>query len=437
MRIRHYITGLLTILVTAHTSCQKMTEEEGAPTSQEEKVLKVKARTTDNNRIPYPLHVYAFGEDNRCVATQTLKEEEEQMEFKLPEGNYSIVAVSDPGNEYILPEPPTLQDKIKLTSSNGANRPLMTGRADISVNSHTHALSLALSYAVTSISVALKNVSTDVAGVTVAVASLYSAITLAGEYTGEVQKLMIPCSLDTENIWTANAVYAFPGKGEETVISITLKKKDLTEETFSYTYQGIPKANKPFNISGNYTGDVTVGGTIIANGWEEATDVIFDFGTHASNDENKEESDEGTTNEGSTDEQPEGALQTGDIWNNGIVVTTTYNNKNQALLMSLDEGKCLAGELYDYIDEYIPDGWRLPNETEAYLMNQTFQGDTLEALNKKLEAKGYPIIKTDKYRYFYDSQGDIYAFGFKSNSKFQPAGESTQYYLRTITIVDL
>ena len=117
------------------------------------------------------------------------------------------------------------------------------------------------------------------------------------------------------------------------------------------------------------------------------------------------------------------------------MVSTTYGSNKQVLLMSLDEGKCLAEELYDYMDEHVPDRWRLPNETEAYLMNQTFQGDALEALNEKLENKGYPIIKTDKYRYFYDSGGDIYAFGFKPTSKFQPAGESTQYYIRTVSVV--
>ena len=117
------------------------------------------------------------------------------------------------------------------------------------------------------------------------------------------------------------------------------------------------------------------------------------------------------------------------------MVSTTYGSNKQVLLMSLNEGKCLAEELYDYMDEYVPDGWRLPNETEAYLMNQTFQGDALEALNEKLESKGHPIIKTDKYRYFYDSGGDIYAFGFKPTSKFQPAGESTQYYIRTVSVV--
>lgn len=232
-------------------------------------------------------------------------------------------------------------------------------------------------------------------------------------------------------------MYAFPGIEDKTAISITLKKKDQTEETYAYTYDGKPEANKPFNINGNYIGKVTIGGNIISNNWEDATDVDFDFGAAAEDGDSGEDSAGGNEEEGSTDTdtQPDGTLKAGDIWNNGIVVSTTYGSNKQVLLMSLNEGKCLAEELYDYMDEYVPDGWKLPNETEAYLMNQTFQGDALEALNEKLESKGYPIIKTDKYRYFYDSGGDIYAFGFKPTSKFQPAGESTQYYIRTVSVV--
>lgn len=435
MRKNQFLTLSLMVLALLYTSCQKISEEELAETETEQQVLKVNARTSDSNRIPYPLHIYVFDEENTFIDNQQIASEEEELKLQLPQGNYQIAAVSDVSDNYTLPNSPTPQSLIKLNSVNGAQKPLMTGNASIQVTSRTHELTLSLSYAVTHISVALKNVPTDVSEVTLAVSSLYSSLSLNGSYSGELQRLLIPCKLDTENIWTANGVYAFPGIGDKTSINITLKKKDQTEETYAYTYDGKPEANKPFNINGNYIGKVTIGGNIVSNDWEDATEVDFDFGAAAEDGGTGEDSsgdDEGDTG---IDPQPDGTLKSGDIWKNGIVVSTTYGNNKQVLLMSLDEGKCLAEELYDYMDEYVPDGWRLPNETEAYLMNQTFQGDTLEALNEKLESKGYPIIKTDKYRYFYDSSGDIYAFGFKPTSKFQPAGESTQYYIRTVSVV--
>lgn len=435
MRKNQFLTLSLMVLALLYTSCQKISEEELAETETEQQVLKVNARTSDSNRIPYPLHIYVFDEENTFIDNQQIASEEEELELQLPQGNYQIAAVSDVSDSYTLPNSPTPQSLIKLNSVNGAQKPLMTGNANIQVTSRTHELTLSLSYAVTHISVALKNVPTDVSEVMLAVSSLYSSLSLSGSYSGELQRLLIPCKLDTENIWTANGVYAFPGIGDKTSINITLKKKDQTEETYAYTYDGKPEANKPFNINGNYIGKVTIGGNIVSNDWGDATEVDFDFGAAAEDGSTGEDSsgdDEGDTG---IDPQPDGTLKSGDIWKNGIVVSTTYGNNKQVLLMSLDEGKCLAEELYDYMDEYVPDGWRLPNETEAYLMNQTFQGDTLEALNEKLESKGYPIIKTDKYRYFYDSSGDIYAFGFKPTSKFQPAGESTQYYIRTVSVV--
>lgn len=437
MRTSQFLALPLMILALLYSSCQKIAEEELEGTGTEQQVLKVNARTSDSNRIPYPLHIYVFDEGNTCIDSQQIANEEKELELQLPQGNYQIAAVSDVSGSYTLPDSPIPQSLIKLNSVNGAQKPLMTGHASIQVTSRTHELSLSLSYAVTHISVALKNVPTDVAEVTVAISSLYSSLSLSGSYSGELQRLLIPCQLDTENIWSANGVYAFPGIEDKTSINITLKKKDQTEETYAYTYDGKPEANKPFNINGNYIGKVTIGGNIISNNWEDATDVDFDFGAAAEDGDSGEDSAGGNEEEGSTDTdtQPDGTLKAGDIWNNGIVVSTTYGSNKQVLLMSLDEGKCQAEELYDYMDEHVPDRWRLPNEAEAYLMNQTFQGDALEALNEKLESKGYPIIKTDKYRYFYDSGGDIYAFGFKPTSKFQPAGESTQYYIRTVSVV--
>ena len=135
MRTSQYLALPLMILALLYSSCQKIAEEELAGTGTEQQVLKVNARTSDSNRIPYPLHIYVFNEGNTCIDNQQIANEEEELELQLPQGNYQIAAVSDVSGSYTLPDSPTPQSLIKLNSVNGAQKPLMTGHASIQVTS--------------------------------------------------------------------------------------------------------------------------------------------------------------------------------------------------------------------------------------------------------------------------------------------------------------
>ena len=79
------------------------------------------------------------------------------------------------------------------------------------------------------------------------------------------------------------------------------------------------------------------------------------------------------------------------------------------------------------------DGWHLPTEEEAKILHKTFSGSSLDELNETIEGlrNGDPLLDIEK-RYVYDHNGSIYAFGFKTSSKFLQAGSTVKYKIRLV-----
>ena len=425
-------TSIICGFISLFASCQKGFEDE-EDISSSLHPLKVVARSADENaEICYPLHIYAFNQKGENAARQTIESEEEAIELELPKGDFQIFAIAGCSEEYSLPERPKITDKIQMEDGKGAKNPIMTDKADISIGDKSSRLEITLSYAVTAISVELKGLPADVASVSLSLSPMYSSLLMSGEYEDKGGKIEIPCWLDTENIWNANTLYTFPGSGEETTLSILVTKKDGTETTYAYTYKGIPEANRAFNVSGNYTGGITVGGEFIVKGWEEPIQVNFDFGL-IEEESGKDDTENEEDNSGEEEEDNLNAPEVGSIWNDAIVVNVEGSN---VLVMSLEEWACYADELNQLMEEIGTDGWDLPTTSEARLLNQTFQGSSLAMLNDLLWDNNYDQIDETR-RYFYNHNGYIYAFGFKSSSQFREAGLKTKYRLRLVKTIKL
>lgn len=413
------------------SSCQKGFDEEEILTDS--KSLKIETRSADKSPISYPLYLYAFNKDGNCAAKQTIESESQSIKLELPSGKFHVLAISGCSEEYTLPSNPKVTDKIQISTSTGAKSPMMTGKADITIGEKDASLNITLSYAVAAISVNLKGLPSDIASVSLILSPIYSSMNMSGEYEDENAQIEIPCKLDTENIWSAYNIYSFPGSSNKTVMSIKTIKKDGTEVTYAYTYDGIPQANRAFNVNGNYIGGITVGGELVAKGWEDPIDVVFDFGVtngtapddNTGNEEGKEPGEDAESNEN--------APEVGTIWNDAIVVNVEGNN---VLVMSLEEWACYADEVNALLGEIGIDGWDLPNRAEAKLLNQTFQEEQLSILNDMLWDYNYDQIDETK-RYFYNHDGYLYAFGFKSSSRFQEAGLKTKYRLRLVKTIKL
>ena len=400
--------------------------------SEETKPLKVKVRSAENVEIAYPLYLYAFDKNGKLAASQTIDDKEKDMALSLTDDEYQIVALSGVTDDYQLPKDLTLEGEIKLSNIEGADAPLMVGRADVggSRNEGTMA-EIALSYVVAQLNVVLKNVPADVSTVQLSISPLYSSLSMGGEYGGDVQKVKVNCTLGEDGVWSAQPTYIFPGSAAETTFSIYFKKTDGTEVTYGYTYKGAPEANHPFNITGSYAEGVIVGGSFEISGWEEAIDVEFTVGANAVPGVDEEEP-----------EEPEIDLtnvpEIGTIWNDAIVADIGEADETgvDLLLLSLDEWDATTSQVSDVIEGYSVNGisdWRLPTHEEAAVLRARFSGDSRLELNDLIEEYDSSLYGVDGEERYLCTKNDVYySFKFAGGTTTTKAGEKRSYYVRLV-----
>ena len=436
MKTYNYFLSILLCLITL--SCQQVPEDDGWLSEEEMKSLKVKVRSADNVEIAYPLYLYAFNKNGKLAASQTINEEGNDMALSLTEGDFQVVAVSGISDDYQLPENPTLDDAIILSNSEGADTPLMVGRADIAVSrSEGTSAEIALTYVVAQLNVMLKNVPTDVSTVELSISPLHSSLTMSGEYGGDTQKIKASCTLGEDGVWTAQPTYIFPGSGKETTFSVYFKKEDGTELTYGYTYNGIPEANHPFNITGSFAEGIIVGGSFEINGWEEAINVEFTFGANVVPDDEEEKEEEEEEKEDVQIDMTN-VPEIGTIWNDMIVADIGEADETgvDLLLMSLDEWEATTSEVTNILDGYSVNGiseWRLPTHDEAAVLRARFSGDNRWELNDLIEEYDSSLYGLDgEERYLCTKNGLYYSFKFVIGTRTTEAGEKKSYYVRLV-----
>lgn len=432
MKTYKYFLPLLLCLITL--SCQQVPEDDGWLSEEGTKSLKVKVRSADNVEIAYPLYLYAFNKKGKLAASQTIDDEGNDMALSLADGDFQIVAVSGVSDDYQLPEKPTLDDAIVLSNSEGADTPLMVGRADIAVSrSEGTSAEIALTYVVAQLNVMLKNVPTDVSTVELSISPLHSSLTMGGEYGGDTQKVKVSCTLGEDGVWSAQPTYIFPGSGKETTFSVYFKKEDGTEQTYGYTYKGTPEANHPFNITGSFAEGVIVGGSFDISDWEEAINVEFTFGANVVPDEEEEEDDEEDIQIDMTN-----VPEVGTIWNDMIVADIGEADETgvDLLLMSLDEWDATTSEVTDIVDGYSINGiseWRLPTHDEAAVLRARFSGDSRLDLNDLIEEYDASLYGLDGEERYLCTKNDLYySFKFTAGTTTTKAGEKRTYYVRLV-----
>ena len=414
-------------------SCQQLPEDNATTDSTTKQALTVKVRSSEDAEIDYPLYLYAFNKSGNLAASQTIDEKGKNMALSLSEGDFQVVAVAGVCDDYELPESPSLKDAIVLSNDEGADSPLMIGKADIGVSRNTGTTAeIALSYVVAQLNVKLKNVPTDVSTVQLSISPLHSSLSMGGEYGGDAQKVKVNCSQNDDGTWSAEPTYIFPGSGKETTFSVYFKKEDGTELTYGYTYQGTPEANHPFNITGSFVDGIIVGGSFEITGWEEAINVEFTFGADVVPEE-ETESDELEIDLSSVPE-------VGSIWNGTIVADIGEADETgvNLLLMSLDEWEATTSEISDITDGYSVNeltGWRLPTHEEAALLRARFSGTGRLELNELIEEYDpdlYGLANGETERYLCLKNDAYYSFRFVSGTTTTKAGDKRTYYVRLV-----
>lgn len=447
LKILNVLLGLITCGIIF--SCQQMPEDDDFTSISEEETLKIEVRSAAGVEISYPLYLYAFNKDGKLTASQTVNDDEEEMALPMTKGDYKVVALSGTSDEYQIPEKPSLNDVIVLNSTKGAKTPLMMGRADIVIGGNTETKAkLTLSHAVAALNVTLKNVPTDVSAVQLTISPLHSSLSMNGQYGGEDQKIKVECDLNSQGEWIAKNTYIFPGNGKETIFSILFKMEDGSETTYGYTFKGVPEANKPFNVTGNYSDKVIVGGSFDVNDWDEAIDVEFEFGANVmleedegeSKDEDNEEKENDSSNIDLT-----GAPQVGTIWNDMIVADINESDEEtiELLLMSLDEWEIITSQADDVADDYSVNGisgWRLPTHDEAAILRAQFSGDNRLELNELIseyDEELYGLANGESERYLCLKENEFYSFQFIGGTRTTKAGEKRSYYVRLVKTYQL
>ena len=406
--------------------CQQM--EDAQWSDDEYGTLKVETRTVENVEVPYPMSLYAFSSSGDCVDTQTIEDEDEKLQMDLPSGNYRIVAVAGYGSGYVLPSVEDWEDEITVAEDEIPETPLMMGMADIKIDTEVeNKLKINLSYSVAAMDVALSGVPDDVKSVEVTVSPFYSSVNLKGEYQDSGSSLCLTCSLDEEGQWVSPLCYVFPGSSDETVLSIALKMKDGTKSTYGYVWKDAPQANKPYHLKGSYAEGLMLDGSFVVQGWGEAEEVKFGFGSGTQNkDENGSTSDTGDIPE------------IGSFWKAGLVIEVGEADETgvDVLLMSLDEWYALTSHIEELLAEYSLNGisgWRLPTHEEAKRLKDAYGGDDLDLLNDFIWAYNSKLIGLDLEERYLCTKSDVYnSFSFKDNTVIREAGAKTTYSVRLV-----
>lgn len=426
--INKIIYGLLACYMIF--SCQQMPEDDAWGAEKNANALKVKVRSAGESEIQYPLYLYAFSDGGKLAASQIIESADVDMSLTLLKGNYQVVAVAGVSDAYQLPDNPKLSDVIALSGNEGAETPLMVGRADVVVSNASMATAqITLSYVVAALNVKLKDVPAEVTDVQLALTPLYASLSMGGEYGGS-QKVLVECSSSSTGVWEAEPAYIFPGSGEKTVFSIYFKKQDGTEVTYGYTSQEIPKANHLFNVTGSYVGGIIVGGSFDVADWEGSVNVEFEFGAVEMPDDEEDED---------VEIDMSNVPEVGTIWNGTIVADIGEADEAgvDLLLMTLDEWEVTKDQVDDVIEGYGVNGisdWRLPTHTEASLLRARFGGEGRLELNDLIadyDSELYGLASGDDERYLCMKEGAYYSFRFVSGTTTTQAGKRS-YYVRLV-----
>lgn len=425
-----YFFLLFSLFSVLSFSCQRLVDEDEEVPSSEGTALKVTTRSGENASIEYPVYLYAFNEQGDCAAKQKIVSEDESMNLQLPSGSFKVVALSGVAKGYVIPENPRLDDVIFMQEGSYAQNAMMMGAADVILNGKNETVNLMLTYAVASFNVVITKAD-KVKRVKVGISPLYSSFSFGGKYGGE-EKLEVECSLGTDGRWSAGPVYIFPGSGSQAVLSIILEDSK-GEHTYGYTTKDIPQANHPYNIGGSYTGDLSIDGSLVAKGWDDAIDVEFKF------DQDEDVPDGGDDGD---DGEVSGVPEAGSIWNDCIVVTSNKSsdgNGTDLLLMSLEEWESKIADAQLIPEGYSVNGignWRFPTEPEAKVIRDRFNGDRLVDLNEQIVNRNQDELEITTYsdsRYLCDKEGVFYSYQFIAGKRVTKAGKDKVYLARLVT----
>ncbi|NPD92473.1 FimB/Mfa2 family fimbrial subunit [Xylanibacter muris] len=349
--------------------------------------LVVRTRTsteeTSDSKVSYPVNIYVFDANERCVAMNVISAGETSLTMELLEGDYTVCAVAGAnGDTYSLPS----QTEAALTSvvslaDGKQHSDIMTAKNSISlVDGGTHTLTLALQRKVFELqNVKITKVPTNIKTVSVSIAPLYKNVCIDGDYADGAGSYTLELTKGEERTYASSkTVYLMASAGPVT-ITVNLTNSAGTK-SYSYTSSEKFEPNYKLRITGTYTSKVgvTLNGVLEGTAWAGEKDINFSF------DENG--STPGTVDPGDNTggEDVEGDVPAVGTLYKGCYVLKSVSNADKSVSVTLLSPKNITGIVQKGDAETVVEkavatalsgiatdgikGWRLPDTDELLLL---------------------------------------------------------------------
>lgn len=374
----------LMLMLIGLSACEK-SESWEIDADEANSLLQVRTRATgagDESVVSYPVHVYVF-KGSKCVALQTIEDENQTLSIPLVEGAYSVYAFGGATSEsYLLPTMQEAAADMEISLRSGQSHgDLMAAKSNVTlVDGGTNTLTLAMERKVMLLqSVVLNKIPTSATAVSITLSPLWQRLEgtdLAGE-TGAAT-IDLTEQEDGKTWKLEGARYLLPPSESSTTITVNIVQSGGTS---SYTYNTGEQLGEGYklNIEGTYTEavGVTLAGTITGSVWKDEKTITFEFDESGSS--ASEGEDEGS-NEGNNDNGVvTGTIpEVGDTYEGCYVVSVSESNGvADVLLLSPTQKTVLAGgetqdEAKTKVETAMSDcavdginGWRLMTLEEA------------------------------------------------------------------------
>ena len=444
MKHKLFKIPVLLLAVLALFSCEKFTEDEAFGGKEANSTLVVRTRAAQGDaagtegEVSYPVNVYVFDDADACVAVQQIASGEDELSLPLPEGTYSVYAISGAdAAAYELPvEENATKDAAITLKSGHTHGDLMTANSNVTLAyGEENKLTLAMARKVMMLeSVTINNVPAGVTAVAVSVSPLHKNITLDGSYSGDGYEDTATLAREGEtDAWkSTGAVYLLEASGSATVkVSFTAGGKI---HSYSYLCPQTLAANHKVNISGAYSGDgVTMTGTITGATWDEPINITFSF------DEEGETETVEPVEVGDGPSVPDGGPVVGSLYQGryvldkqdvGCNIVVQFMAPTRKLASDLGISTYEQSDFKSKIETGIGElsvsgisGWRLPSLNEMEFIKDNFNDihTHIQTINDGKGTVVQGIATVNKYFFRNSSADDISIYGISSGDIETPS----------------
>ena len=428
---------LLLILATAGTaSCSKdvMLENDGNAQPNSTLVLHTRAGAdgvSGTVTVSYPVTVYVFDKDDRCVAVSVMNDADDEIRMKLVAGLYSVCAVAGAGSDdYVLPTMAEARKNSIVSLKEGkSHSDLMYAGASVPVQAGAvNTLELVMSRKVMLLEeVKINGVPESVTGVSVTIVPLYENLSLDGTYSGVngTQTITLAKEEGTDVWKNVESVYMLEASGNATV-TVGFTDADGTK-SYSYTLTDKLEANYKIKLEGTYLSDegVLLSGTMTGAEWAGERIISFEFGEGADNGSGDDNPDIGggtiTADAPAAGTMYEGCYVLSNVKNGdgSVTVVLMTGNTRTKLDFDAEDQSSVASAVNAAISEMAVEGisgWRLPSldEIKNVVANRN-------SINKVLGANGFSDIVSGQSYFYETANGSISSYCASDNADFNGA----------------